>query len=74
MMQMADLYLYPICRGRYEAAYHPYRIMQDERKLIDVTLEKDAVAECGIKYSCFELVDAETRKPGNKTPALVQPP
>jgi hypothetical protein len=60
MMQMADLYLYPICRGRYEAAYHPYRIMQDERKLIDVTLEKDAVAECG----SFELVDAANTKAG----------
>jgi hypothetical protein len=64
LAQIADLYLYPICRGRYEPDYAPYMILRDRQKLINSTLEDDSIEQCGIKYSCFELVDARNTKAG----------
>ncbi|MFA6220538.1 MAG: DUF3800 domain-containing protein [Erythrobacter sp.] len=55
MVQIADLYLYPICRGGY-VDYRPLSILREEGKLIDCTLSDDELPSRGIKYSCFELV------------------
>lgn len=55
MIQFADLYLYPMCRGGYEPQYRPYRSLRDARKLRDDHLLEQEVEVLGIKYSCFEL-------------------
>lgn len=62
MIQLADLYLYPMCRGGYEALYRPYRLLRDSKKLRDDHLSAEHVEVLGIKYSCFELVRAAQRK------------
>lgn len=54
-MQIADLYLYPICRSGY-VAYRPMDEFKANGKLIDSELDAKAIPELGIKYSCFELV------------------
>ncbi|PRQ09043.1 DUF3800 domain-containing protein [Enhygromyxa salina] len=54
MMQIADLYLYPICRGGYDASYYPFGQLRSASKLID--LHVDDVNTSGIKYYCFENV------------------
>lgn len=55
IMQLADLYLYPISRGRYESEYEPYRVLCSHQKLIDQHLDESEVAILGIKYSCFDM-------------------
>lgn len=55
MVQFADLYLYPLCRGGY-ADYAPHRILQQHGKVIDCVLGDGEVASLGVKYSCFDLV------------------
>jgi hypothetical protein len=54
IMQLADLYLYPICLGGYNAAYAPYAMLCANRKLLDQTLPPELIARLGIKYSCFD--------------------
>lgn len=54
IMQLADLYLYPICRGGYDRTYRPYADLCQNRKLVDQNLPPDLVAQLGIKYSCFD--------------------
>lgn len=58
LMQVADLYLYPMCRGGYEPNYRPYRTLLENGKLIDSHLEPSLVDQHGIKYSCFEKTKA----------------
>lgn len=57
MVQIADLYAYPIARGRYESDYFPYCQLQTHKRLLDNILDPAEVRQHGIKYSCFELVD-----------------
>jgi len=52
MMQIADLYLYPICQGGYNADYYPFKRLKSSAKLIDCRVS-DVPSE-GIKYYCFE--------------------
>ncbi|HEY8377400.1 MAG TPA: hypothetical protein VIK91_12980 [Nannocystis sp.] len=54
LMQFADLYLYPMCRGGYPRPYTPYHTLRTNGQLID-THVGDASVE-GIKYYCFERV------------------
>lgn len=56
MTQLADLYLYPMCRVAYDPAYRAYQALYDARKLIDAVLEENEIPYLGIKYSAFELV------------------
>lgn len=64
LIQIADLYLYPICRARYEKSHRPYDFFRDRKKLIDDHLPQDEISSVGIKYSCFEKHDAENTKAG----------
>ena len=57
MVQIADLYAYPIARGRYDPDYGPYQQMVANRKLLDNLLSGEEIPHLGIKYSCFELAD-----------------
>lgn len=54
MLQIADLYLYPMAKGGYDPNYRAYRELKDRRKLIDCLLPEAEIPFRGIKYSCFE--------------------
>lgn len=60
VMQLADVFLYPLARGRYEADYLPWQVLQREKKVIDFHVPDTETM--GVKYSCFELVDARNDK------------
>ncbi len=53
MIQIADLVLFPMAKAGYDNTYRPYVSLKQAGKLIDCTLEKDAIPLRGIKYSCF---------------------
>lgn len=57
MVQIADLLLYPMCKGGY-GEYLPHQILIESGKLIDCRLSQEECAALGIKYSCFDLVRA----------------
>jgi hypothetical protein len=61
MAQIADLYLWPILRQRYQPEYRPYRGLREAGRLIECVLGEAEVKACGSKYSCFELVDEAAR-------------
>ena len=54
IMQIADLYLYPICKGGYDRNYLPYQTLCEHGKLIDQRLCSEDTLKLGIKYSCFD--------------------
>ncbi|MCR9124006.1 MAG: DUF3800 domain-containing protein [Phyllobacteriaceae bacterium] len=56
MIQIADLVLYPMAKGRYDPTYRPYVRLSDGGKLIDCYLAEDERPLRGIKYSCFDDV------------------
>ncbi len=60
MMQVADLYLWPMCMGGYDKTNHPYRALMRNGRLIDCCCAPKDVAELGTKYSCFDLVTPKT--------------
>jgi hypothetical protein len=66
LAQIADLYAYPIARGGYDPDYFPYTHLRARNKLIDSLLTAEEVPHLGIKYSCFDLVDAEKNKRSRK--------
>ena len=53
-LQIADLVLFPIAKGRYQPDYRPYQELKDAKKLIDDNLPEALRPHCGIKYSCFD--------------------
>ncbi len=55
-MQIADLFLYPICRGGYERNYLPHNLLEQKQKLINQNVDDSRIQEMGIKYSCFESI------------------
>jgi hypothetical protein len=66
LAQIADLYTYPIARGGYDSDYSPYVQLRDRNKLIDALLKTEEIPDLGIKYSCFDLVEAEKNKRSRK--------
>lgn len=54
LMQIADLYLWPICIGGYDKTNHPYTRLMEAGKLIDCVLPPEEIKTQGIKYSCFD--------------------
>jgi hypothetical protein len=62
MVQIADLYVYPMARGGYDPAYGPYMQLREQKKLIDDHLSDEEIPHLGIKYSCFELVEKSKNK------------
>jgi hypothetical protein len=53
MIQLADVALWPMCIGGYDANNRAYRAMVDAGTLIDSRLAADLVSTDGIKYSCM---------------------
>ncbi len=56
LMTIADLYLWPMCIGGYDAANRSYAALKAAGKLIDCQLSAEQVLHRGIKYSCFDSV------------------
>jgi len=57
MVQIADLYLWPIAMERYGRAGRPYEAFRESVRLIECYLHPEQIAARGSKYSCFGLVD-----------------
>jgi len=60
IMQIADLYLWPMAIGGYHGSNRTYARLKQDKKLIDCHLRIDEIASRGIKYSCWELVKVKT--------------
>ena len=54
MIQVADLFLYPMAKGGYDPGYRAYTSLLENNMLIDCFLTEEEVESKGIKYSCFE--------------------
>jgi len=72
LVQIADLYLYPLARHRY-GNYAPSVEMHEHGKVLDCVLTPEQCAERGVKYSCFELVQKQQRPEPVKSEPLVGP-
>ena len=62
-VQLADLYLYPMAKSKYESTYSPWVELCRNQKVIDALLGADKLPTRGIKYSCFDEWDS--KKPRN---------
>ncbi|HYD32102.1 MAG TPA: DUF3800 domain-containing protein [Azospirillaceae bacterium] len=56
IMQLADIYLWPMSMGGYHRSNITYARLKKDGKLIDCSLSDEAIPYLGIKYSCFEKV------------------
>lgn len=52
-LQIADLYVYPMVKFRYDPSYLPWHELYKSNRLIDSILESDQLFLNGIKYYCF---------------------
>lgn len=55
-IQIADLYLYPMIKRKYDSLYPPWLALFKNKKVIDACLRKTQYKTLGIKYSCFDEV------------------
>lgn len=53
-VQIADLYLYPMAKRKYDITYNPWVKMFEHGKVIDALIPEEVWPERGIKYSCFD--------------------
>jgi hypothetical protein len=53
LIQLADLYLWPICKSGY-GSIRPFTALRESNRLIDCVLDDTTRPEQGIKYSCFD--------------------
>ncbi len=60
VMQLADLVLWPACKGGYESSYRAYQELVSAGKLIDCHCTAENGLQ-GIKYFCFDT--SETQEP-----------
>lgn len=56
IMQIADLYLWPMSIGGYHRSNITYQRLLNDGKLIDAHLADEEVPHLGVKYSCWNLV------------------
>lgn len=54
LLQIADLFLFPMVKGGYDQWYFPYRRLKESGKLIDCVLSEEDCQYMSIKYSCFD--------------------
>ena len=55
VMQLADLFLYPMAKAGYDPLYEPYREMIARGRVVYHDQPDDVRARIGIKYSCFDV-------------------
>lgn len=58
MVQIADLFLWPLAKGGYNPNYLPYLKLAESGKIVGNNLHQAEQLHRGCKYSCFELVKA----------------
>lgn len=56
ILQVADLCLYPVARGRDNPSDLAYQSLLTKQVLVDTQLEADELTSLGIKYYCFDTV------------------
>ena len=59
IVQIADLYLWPMAMGGYDQNNCSYKHLLKHKKLVDCLYNCDEISYLGIKYSCFDLVHAK---------------
>lgn len=64
LIQIADLYLYPMVKAGYQDGYLPFERLFAARRVIDAQLPEVDRQSLGIKYSCFDLVQKGERPGG----------
>lgn len=67
IMQVADLYLHPLCVGGYDADNRALVALRDKKRTIDCVLSAEDAQQVGIKYSCFDFKNV---KGGDCSPPL----
>jgi Protein of unknown function (DUF3800) len=63
MAQFADLYLWPMCMGGYNAANLPYKRLKEDGKLIECHVPEGDWPMLATKYYCFDMPASETKNP-----------
>lgn len=56
MIQIADLFLWPISIGGYHKGNRTYKRLMEDGKLVECVLPEGAVHTRGTKYSCFDSI------------------
>lgn len=56
MMQIADMYLFPMVMSGYDLTHRPYVALMKCKRIIDSILPESMIPTIGIKYSRFENV------------------
>lgn len=64
LIQIADLYLYPMVKAGYQDGYRPFDQLFAARRVIDAQLPEADRQSLGIKYSCFDVVQKGERPGG----------
>jgi hypothetical protein len=54
VLQVADLCLYPVCRGKDDPANRAYQLLRERNILVDTQIAPGDVGSQGIKYYCFD--------------------
>jgi hypothetical protein len=74
-VQIADLYLYPMAKRKYDPTYNPWIKLFENAKVIDALIPACDWPECGIKYSCFDTgIAKDPGKPGSDAAPLTRSP
>ena len=60
LIQIADLYLWPLCQGGYDATYDPYSKLISHGRVADCVCAPEEIESKGVKYFCFDLVRRKT--------------
>jgi hypothetical protein len=68
MVQFADLYLWPVCMGGYNAGNRPYSRLKQDGKLIECVMPNEDWPLLATKYYCFDEKEgsaSETKNPAD---------
>jgi hypothetical protein len=68
MAQFADLYLWPICMGGYNADTRPYKRFKEDGKLIECVVQEPDWPVLATKYYCFDAQKGDA--PETNNPAI----
>jgi hypothetical protein len=64
MIQVADLYLWPLAMAGYDEGNRAYDALKAAGRLMENQLPEDKWPERGTKYSCFDLVWQDRKSRG----------
>ncbi|MEZ0496209.1 hypothetical protein [Sphingomonas sp. IW22] len=71
LIQLADLYLYPICKSAYDPNYRAFLALKDHKRTVDCKLPSEAIAKLGVKYSCFDWKNTKGEDFSSPSPASI---